>query len=372
MRRLLFTLILICFPFANSNASDAGFYNHIFKIVKQEYITPVTTESLALAGLDGLNVMDDKFLLSNGAKTISIYYNGKPVHTYNKPINPNDVDEWSDFMIKVISSAKKYSLEISKKDFEIDDYVLKSMFSSLDKDTRYNPYLELQGTGSAEHTKQRYFAERYLDDNILYMKLGPLNLHTRNNILSSFEKNKDFEGLIIDLRGNPGGLLSEAISVMRLFLDNGIIASFEDGGRDAINYYLAEEEDIAIVGDKPIIILVDENTASSAEILAAGLKEQSLAKVVGTQTKGKGTIQNLIILPNGGELFLTSANFFTPSGRSVSGGGVLPNFCTQGISDFDSLEDVFLYQESHESRACRRQPRAGYEIDIDIATKMLN
>lgn len=323
MKKIFWVLLFAVGIASSASAQNARFYAYVYDIVKNEYLYDVDVSKVAENGLFGLSKMDSKVRISNGTSSVAIYYNGKIARTIHKPDVANNVDRWAEFTGKVIEAVKSVSPVIAAKDFEVDEYVLMSMFNNLDNDTRYYPYLEV---GDKVNTvKQRYFVDRVIDDKILYMKLGPLNLYTRDSIMASLEKNKGFEALIIDLRGNPGGLLSEAVAVVKVFLDQGIIASSKARSDGVMNYYTTEEGSEGAIEGEPIVVLVDENTASSAEVLAAALQEQSVAKIVGHKTKGKGTVQKLIVLENGGELVLTHANFYTPSGRSVNGEGVLPD-----------------------------------------------
>jgi carboxyl-terminal processing protease len=126
------------------------------------------------------------------------------------------------------------------------------------------------------------------------------------------------QALILDLRGNGGGLISEAINVASTFLAHGEIMSAEERGRPR-RVYMARGD--AIAPEIPLVVLVDHGTASSAEIVTAALQDHGRAKVVGTPTYGKGVFQTTYGLSNGGALDITIGEFFTPDGRSLGGGG---------------------------------------------------
>ena len=144
-----------------------------------------------------------------------------------------------------------------------------------------------------------------------------------------------YTGLIIDLRGNPGGLLDKAIDVADLFLHTGLISS--TNGRHTLSYQRFEAEPGDISDGKNIVLLIDGATASAAEVLAAALQDQRRAVLVGASSFGKGSVQKVDDLPNGGELVLTWARLFTPSGYTIQGAGVVPTVCTQGSSDAQQL-----------------------------------
>jgi carboxyl-terminal processing protease len=125
-------------------------------------------------------------------------------------------------------------------------------------------------------------------------------------------------GLILDLRGNGGGLISEAINVASIFLQRGTIMSAVEGNQPRRVY---EAKGDALAADIPLVVLVDQGTASSAEIVTAALQDHGRAKVVGTHTYGKGVFRITERLSNGGAIDLTIGQFFTPDGRNLGGGG---------------------------------------------------
>ena len=142
-------------------------------------------------------------------------------------------------------------------------------------------------------------------------------------------------GLIIDLRGNPGGLLNQSVAVSNLFLTEGRVVSTRGRHPDSHQYFEASGEDIA--EGKPIVVLVDGNSASAAEIVAAALQDNRRAVVVGSNTYGKGTVQHVFPLPNDGELTLTWARFHAPSGYTLHHLGVLPSICTSLYRSADEV-----------------------------------
>ncbi len=127
------------------------------------------------------------------------------------------------------------------------------------------------------------------------------------------------QGLILDLRNNPGGLLTQAVAVASLFIEHGTIVTTR-GRNQPTNTYLALGD--AIAPRIPMVVLVDRGTASSAEIVTAALKQHGRAKVVGTHTFGKGVFQELMPLAGGAALDITVGEFFTPDGQNLGGGGV--------------------------------------------------
>jgi carboxyl-terminal processing protease len=143
------------------------------------------------------------------------------------------------------------------------------------------------------------------------------------------------KGLIIDLRDNPGGLLNQSVAVSNLFLTEGRVVSTHGRHPDSHQYFEASGEDIT--SGKPIVVLVDGNSASAAEIVAAALQDNRRAVVVGSNTYGKGTVQTVLPLPNQGEITLTWARFHAPSGYTLHHLGVLPSVCTSLYRSADEV-----------------------------------
>src|SRR5205807_7008674 len=125
--------------------------------------------------------------------------------------------------------------------------------------------------------------------------------------------------LILDLRENGGGLLDEAVNVASIFIPDGTIVSTA-GRSQPRQVYLAKGR--AIATTPPMVVLVDRDTASAAEIVTGALKDRGRAKVVGTRTYGKGVFQEIVPISNGGAVDLTVGEYFTPNGHNLGGGGV--------------------------------------------------
>ena len=134
------------------------------------------------------------------------------------------------------------------------------------------------------------------------------------------------KGIVIDLRGNRGGLLRQAVAATDQLLDSGIIATTAGRNPQAAHEWVADQSDIS--GGKPVVVLVDGRTASAAEIMAGALAGQGRAVVVGSSTLGKGLVQTISSLPDGGELFVSWSRVLAPGGWPYQGLGVLPQVCT--------------------------------------------
>jgi carboxyl-terminal processing protease len=129
------------------------------------------------------------------------------------------------------------------------------------------------------------------------------------------------DALVVDLRGNPGGLLAQAIQVASVYLDSGVVCSTEGVNQEARIYSVGSDP---VETELPIAVLVDDGTASAAEIAAAALRDNKRAVIVGSKTYGKATVQSFFPLSNGGALRLTTATYLTPAGKSIGGRGIKP------------------------------------------------
>jgi carboxyl-terminal processing protease len=138
-------------------------------------------------------------------------------------------------------------------------------------------------------------------------------------------------GYILDLRGNPGGLLDQAVDVSDLFVTDGRIVSTHGRHPDSHQYFSARPDDVA--DGHPVVVLIDSGSASAAEIVAAAIQDSGRGLVVGSVSYGKGTVQTVLRLPNRGELTLTWARFHAPSGYALAKRGVLPDICTSDGAD---------------------------------------
>ena len=143
------------------------------------------------------------------------------------------------------------------------------------------------------------------------------------------------QGLVLDLRANPGGLLDQAVAVADLFLKDGRIVSTRGRHPDSMQLFEAGGRDL--VEGLPVAVLINGSSASATEIVAAALQDRGRAVVIGTSSYGKGTVQTVIRLPNDGELTLTWARFHAPSGYAIDRLGVLPTICTSGAAGDPAL-----------------------------------
>jgi len=172
-------------------------------------------------------------------------------------------------------------------------------------------------------------------------------------------------GLIIDLRGNRGGLLTQSVSVSGLFLDGGEVLSVR--GRQDVDTERYHAEDGELLPGTPIVVLVSPGSASAAEILAGALQDRGRAVVVGRRSFGKGSVQSVIPMPGKrGALRLTTQKYYTPSGKSIQGRGIMPDFLVSAFDDTGELRRRF--REDSLPNALINIDASEYEEDYDAVT----
>tara|TARA_A100001011_G_C14271225_1_gene827078 strand:+ start:69 stop:1208 length:1140 start_codon:yes stop_codon:yes gene_type:complete len=175
-----------------------------------------------------------------------------------------------------------------------------------------------------------------LEKNIGYIRLTSFNENSAKQIkkeINKLEKNKNVDSYIFDLRNNPGGLLSQAITITDFFLDDGEIVSTKSRKKSENRKWFAKKGDL--IKGKKVIVLINYGSASASEIVAGALKDHKRAILLGENSYGKGSVQSIIPLKNNGAIRLTVAKYYLPSGKSISEVGVSPDIeVAEENSDF--------------------------------------
>lgn len=185
--------------------------------------------------------------------------------------------------------------------------------------------------------------------NIVYFKISSFNQDTARSLSDKLEAAVEsmedaLKGVILDVRGNPGGLLKQSVKAADLFLTRGNIVTTKGRHADSLHVYEAGGRDLT--GGLPLILLVDGKSASAAEIVAAALQDRERAVLIGTSSYGKGTVQTVLRLPNEGEITLTWSRLIAPSGYIMHGLGVRPVLCVPTKThDIEKLVDRALDRE---------------------------
>ena len=167
-----------------------------------------------------------------------------------------------------------------------------------------------------------------------YLRLKSFNENSYEQLsknINEFEKRNKLNGYILDLRNNPGGLLSQAISITDLFLNDGEIVSTKGRKITETRRFFSTKGDN--INGKPLIVIINNGSASASEIVSGALKDHKRAIILGERTYGKGSVQSIIPLKNGGGIRLTISKYYLPSGKSISDVGVLPDIFVEENTD---------------------------------------
>lgn len=201
---------------------------------------------------------------------------------------------------------------------------------------------------------------RALEDGYGYVKITQFQERTSDDLRKAFSdlrKNmKEIKGIVLDLRNNPGGLLDQAVAVADAFIDQGLLVSVEGKNKDARMRFFAEKEAIY---SGPLVVLINEGSASASEIVAGALKDTKKAILVGTKTFGKGSVQTIFPLGDGTAIKLTTAKYFTPKGRSIEKEGIVPDI---------TIESNILRMKSQEKekKELKKDEEVESKVDEDI------
>lgn len=349
---VLVSFIIIFSPNAYSNPSDKLYekldlFSDVLNTLKKEYVDEVEQSEVIDAAINGmLQSLDpysgymspDSFRNMNddtrgefGGLGIEITMEGGLVKVIT-PIEGTPADkagvEAGDFIIKIDNKQVKgmslmdavklmrgkigTSIEITVRRPEIDEDLKFKITRAI---------IKIREVSSE------------VKNNIGYIRLRAFNEQSHNQMIKQINKlNKNnLNGYILDLRNNPGGLLSQAIKITETFLDGGEIVSTRGRDKSDIKIYNAKKGDV--LKKKPLIILINQGSASASEIVAGALKDHKRAILLGEKSFGKGSVQSIIPLKNRGGLRLTTAKYYLPSGESIHEKGVEPDITVKKNKD---------------------------------------
>lgn len=174
-----------------------------------------------------------------------------------------------------------------------------------------------------EDIRQKTVKQEMLSKDVGYVKIISFDSHTHEDFAKAIDilKKKGLEGLVLDLRNNPGGSLQESVSVADEILGEGLVVYTEDRNGNRLEEYYSDERSLGI----PLVVIVNENSASASEIVAGAIQDHGAGILVGKKTFGKGSVQELDPFEEGGGIKITIAKYYIPSGRSIDGVGIVPN-----------------------------------------------
>ena len=205
--------------------------------------------------------------------------------------------------------------------------------------------------------------------NIGYVRLTTFSDTTTSGLekaINEIKKNigNKFQGLILDLRNNPGGLLNQSISVADAFLNQGEIVSTQGRNDDDTSRVFAKKGDL--INGQPLVVLINSGSASASEIVAGALKDHSRAIIIGTRSFGKGSVQSIIPLAGNGAMRLTTARYFTPSGISIQAKGIEPDIIVEaGATDLKKPKNNNRREENLRGALDKNKKSKETEIDSD-------
>jgi carboxyl-terminal processing protease len=205
----------------------------------------------------------------------------------------------------------------------------------------------LKFTLTRDVIKVKSVRQRTLEKGFGYVRISQFQAHTGDNLAEAIDKLKEenkgkLKGLVLDLRNNPGGVLNAAVDVSDAFLDKGLIVYTQGRIQDSELKFNASPK--MLLENEPMVVLVNGGSASASEIVAGALQDHKRAVILGTRTFGKGSVQTILPLTNDTALKLTTARYYTPSGRSIQAEGIEPDIVLDPVKltkvDEPSMERI--------------------------------
>jgi len=355
MKKILFfiTISLFFFEISNSDNSDIykkiDLFGEVLKKINKEYVDEVDQSKSMDAAINGLLQSLDPY----SAYMTPESFEGMQTETSGEFGGLGIEVGMEAGVVKVISPID--NTPASKAGLKAGDYIVKinnvqvqgkSLMEAVDLmrgpvGSSIEITVRRRGTKKAlifnitrEIIQVQSVKSELIDNNIGYIRLTSFNENSSEQIkkkINNLNKNKDLIGYILDLRNNPGGLLSQAIKISDFFLENGEIVSTKSRKVSENRKWFARKGDLT--NGKIVIVLINYGSASASEIVAGALKDHKRAIILGENSYGKGSVQSIMPLKNGGAIRLTIAKYYLPSGKSISEVGVTPDIEVVESSD---------------------------------------
>ena len=357
MKRVLFFIIISLFFFEKSFSENSDIYKKIdlfgevLEKINKEYVDEVDQSKSMDAAINGLLQSLDPY----SAYMTPESFEGMQTETSGKFGGLGIEVGMESGVIKVISPID--NTPASRAGLKAGDYIVKVDGVQVQGKSLMDAVDLMRGLvgSSIEITVRRRGVKKALifnitreiiqvqsvkseliDNSIGYIRLTSFNENSSKQIKEKVKKlneNKNLKAYILDLRNNPGGLLSQAIKISDFFLENGEIVSTKSRTISENRKWFAKKGDIT--GGKTLIVLINYGSASASEIVAGALKDHKRAIILGENSYGKGSVQSIIPLKNRGAIRLTIAKYYLPSGKSISKVGVTPDIeIMEGSEDF--------------------------------------
>ncbi|MCC6543532.1 MAG: S41 family peptidase [Nitrospirae bacterium] len=346
--------------FGGESYENLRVFAEALSLVEKNYVDEITTKDLVYGAIKGmLSELDPhtNFMPPQSYKEMQVDTKGEfgglgiQISMKDKKlvvIAPiEDTPAWNagikagDHIFKIDGSPTK--------DLELEGAVNKMRGP---KDTKVNLTIIREGekeplefTIIRDIIKIKSIKHKLIEGNIGYVRITQFQERTGEDLrkaLDDLEK-QNIKSLIIDMRNNPGGLLKVAIQVSELFLKEGKLVVSVKGRNDEKEEYLASERNAH--ENYPIVVLVNEGSASASEIVAGALQDWERAVVLGTQTFGKGSVQTVFTLSDGSGMRLTTAKYYTPKGTSIQNTGITPDIVVKPTSDKEAMERKFIREK---------------------------
>ena len=347
MKKLLLFIITFIFCFEKSFSEDSDIYKKIdlfgevLEKINKEYVDEIDQSKSMDAAINGLLQSLDPY----SAYMTPESFEGMQTETSGKFGGLGIEVGMESGVVKVISPID--NTPASKAGLKAGDYIVKIDGVQVQGKSLMDAVDLMRGLvgSSIEITVRRRGVKKALifniireiiqvqsvkseliDNNIGYIRLTSFNENSSDQIkekVKKLNKDKNLKGYILDLRNNPGGLLSQAIKISDFFLENGEIVSTKSRKVSENRKWFAKKGDIT--RGKTLIVLINNGSASASEIVAGALKDHKRAIILGENSYGKGSVQSIIPLKNKGAIRLTIAKYYLPSGKSISEIGVTPD-----------------------------------------------
>lgn len=318
-------------------------FSEVFERVRRDYVKPVTDKQLVEAAVNGMLTNLDPhsaYMNADDFKNMQVQTRGEFGGLGIEVTMENSV-------VKVVSPiddtpAAKANIKPNDYIIAIDDQPVMglTLTEAVDK-LRGKPQTRV--SLAIVRGKQEPFdvvltrdviriksVKSDMKDDVGYLRITQFNEQTTDNAKAALQKfmteqGSNLKGIVLDLRNNPGGLLDQSVSVASLFIDNGseVVSTKGRHAEDSQSY--KTESNPIVPKDLPIVALINSGSASAAEIVAGALQDHKRAMVIGTQSFGKGSVQTVMPVPGYGAIRITTAYYFTPSGRSIQVTGIKPN-----------------------------------------------
>ena len=357
MKNLLFLIILPLFFFEKSSSENSDIYKKIdlfgevLEEINDEYVDEVNQSKSMDAAINGLLQSLDPY----SAYMTPESFEGMQTETSGKFGGLGIEVGMESGVVKIISPID--NTPASKAGLKAGDYIVKidgvqvqgkSLMEAVDLmrglvGSSIEITVRRRGVKKAlifnitrEIIQVQSVKSELIDYNIGYIRLTSFNENSSDQIkkkIKKLNKDKNLKGYILDLRNNPGGLLSQAIKISDFFLENGEIVSTKSRKVSENRKWFAKKGDL--IEGKTLIVLINYGSASASEIVAGALKDHKRAIILGENSYGKGSVQSIIPLKNKGAIRLTISKYYLPSGKSISEVGVTPDIeIVEGSEDF--------------------------------------